>query len=136
MSDRASFYNSFFAINMSDRTKGYRSCDASFWVDFFAEAILQAQQESLLWLNFMIEKSKLLSRLAGHINSRQEKILLQMFQECPGGFRGGLSAEKYVAITGASRATATRDLAELVMLGALRRTGELRHTRYWLQIEL
>jgi Fic family protein len=55
-----------------------------------------------------------------------------MFREGIGGFRGGLSAENYIAITGTSRATATRDLQDLVEKGALRRTGELRHTRYHL----
>ena len=47
---------------------------------------------------------------------------------------GGLSAENYIAITGASRATATRDLKDLVLKGALTRTGERRHTRYWLNL--
>jgi len=37
---------------------------------------------------------------------------------------------------GASPATATRDLVELVALGALVRTGERRHTRYQLAIPL
>ena len=57
-----------------------------------------------------------------------------MFQEGPKGFQGGLSAENYIAITGAARATATRDLNELVEFGASFKTGELRHTRYWLNI--
>jgi len=46
------------------------------------------------------------------------------------GFEGGLSAENYISITGTSRATATRDLQDLIEKGALTRTGELRHTRY------
>lgn len=50
------------------------------------------------------------------------------------GFKGGLSAENYIAITQASRATATRDLQDLVAKGALTKTGELRHTRYTLNI--
>jgi Fic family protein len=41
----------------------------------------------------------------------------------------------YIAITGTSPATATRDLADLVDKGALTRTGERRHTRYWLNIQ-
>ncbi|MDX2287919.1 MAG: hypothetical protein NW217_03755 [Hyphomicrobiaceae bacterium] len=53
-------------------------------------------------------------------------------REGPDGFEGGLSAGKYAAITGAAPATAGRDLAELVKLGALVRTGQLRGTRYWL----
>ena len=37
-----------------------------------------------------------------------------------------------MAITGTSPATATRDLADLVVKEALTRTGERRHTPYWL----
>ena len=111
-----------------------RSLEATGWVMFFADTILQAQQESLNLLHFLIEKSKLLTKLTGRLNPRQEKVLLRMFQEGPNGFQGGLSAEKYITITKASRATATRDLIELVDLGALNKTGELRHTRYWLNI--
>jgi Fic family protein len=55
-----------------------------------------------------------------------------MFREGIEGFKGGLSAENYITITKTSRATATRDLQDLVEKGALTRTGELRHTRYYL----
>jgi Fic family protein len=47
---------------------------------------------------------------------------------------GGLSAENYRTISGATSATATRDLAALVERGALRRTGQLKGTRYWLTL--
>jgi Fic family protein len=57
-----------------------------------------------------------------------------MFREGIDGFRGGLSAENYVTISKASRATATRDLQDLVEKGALTRSGELRYTRYYLNL--
>ena len=44
-----------------------------------------------------------------------------MFKSGPEGFAGGMSAQKYTKITGCSKATATRDLAQLLNLGALRR---------------
>jgi len=37
-----------------------------------------------------------------------------MFKEGPDGFEGSLSAENYIKITNTPRATATRDLADLV----------------------
>lgn len=40
-----------------------------------------------------------------------------------------------MAITGAPAATATRDLSQLVELGALRKTGQLKGTRYWLPFD-
>lgn len=112
-----------------------RSLEADHWVIFFADTILRAQEESLKLLHFLINKSKIMNVLAGKINSRQEKVLLRMFAEGLGGFKGGLSAENYISITKTSKATATRDLADLVQKGALVKTGELRHTRYWLNPE-
>jgi Fic family protein len=58
------------------------------------------------------------------------------FREGIDGFQGGLSAENYIAIAKTSRATATRDLQDLVVVGALTRTGELRHTRYYLNMPI
>jgi Fic family protein len=40
-----------------------------------------------------------------------------------------------MAITGTSPATATRDLADLVVKGELTGRRERRHTRYWLDIQ-
>jgi len=111
-----------------------KTLEAQDWVDFFSEAVLQAQEESMSLLYFIIKKSKILTDLTGKLNPRQEKALLRLFEEGPGGFVGGMSAENYIAITKAPRATATRDLADLVEKGALVKTGELRHTRYWLNL--
>ncbi len=58
-----------------------------------------------------------------------------MFREGPEGFVGGLSAENYLSITKTTRATATRDLQDLVAVSALTRTGELRYTRYFLNLD-
>ena len=68
------------------------------------------------------------------MNERQEKVLARMFKEGIDGFKGGLSAENYISIAKTSRATATRDLQDLLQKGALTKTGELRHTRYYLNI--
>jgi Fic family protein len=104
------------------------------WLGWFADTVLEAQRHTLQWIGFLLEKTQLMDRLRGELNSRQEMALLRMMEEGPDGFRGGLSASKYIALTGASPATARRDLGSLVQLGALRRTGELKATRYWLAI--
>jgi Fic family protein len=110
-----------------------RTLDVQQWVNFFGSIVLQAHEESMGLLYFLIEKSKMLNDLSGQINHRQTKVLLRMFAEGPGGFKGGLSAENYIAITKTTRATATRDLTSLVKKGALVKTGHLRHTRYRLK---
>lgn len=111
-----------------------RSLKAEDWVYFFSECICQAQDEAMQLLHFLIAKTKMLSSFAGELNTRQEKVLVRMFAEGPEGFKGGLSAENYIAITKAPRSTATRDLNDLVQKGALKKTGELRYTRYYLDL--
>lgn len=110
-----------------------RTLKIDHWIDFFADSILQAQKESMDLLNFLINKTKIMASLSGQLNGRQEKVLIRMFAEGVTGFKGGLSSEKYIAITKTSRATATRDLSDLVEKGILFKTGELKHTRYWLK---
>ncbi|NGX35028.1 MAG: Adenosine monophosphate-protein transferase SoFic [Candidatus Anoxychlamydiales bacterium] len=106
------------------------------WIKYFAEVIVQAQKESLKMINFLIAKPKLMNELKDEINKRQEAVLLRMFAEGLRGFSGGLSAENYIAISKTTRATATRDLNDLVNKQALKKTGQLRHTRYWLNIDV
>ena len=100
------------------------------WMGWFGNVVLEAQSRTLQNIRFLIEKTRFLDRLRGKLNTRQEKALLRMLAEGPDGFQGGLSAQNYRSITGATSATATRDLADLVSLGALNRTGENRYARY------
>jgi Fic family protein len=109
-----------------------KTLDVTPWLIWFAEAVLEAQQITLNRVSFFISKAHFYDRHRARLNDRQAKVIARMFREGPDGFKGGLSAEKYISITGTSRATATRDLQDLVEAGALTRTGERRYTRYWL----
>ena len=126
----------------SDRKRYYamleqsnKELEVTAWLEYFAETVLEAQAYALRLVDFLIAKTRLYDRLVGSLNERQEKVLARMFREGVEGFKGGLSAENYMAITSTSPATATRDLADLVVKGALTRMGERRHTRYWLNIQ-
>ena len=96
--------------------------------------MLEAQHNTIKRVDFFVAKARLYERLRGQLNERQEKVIARMFREGIDGFAGGLSAENYISIAKSSRATATRDLQDLVEKGALTRTGALRHTRYHLNI--
>ena len=87
-------------------------------------------------VDFHVAKARFYENLRGKLNARQDKLIARMFYEGLDGFNGGLSAANYISITQASRATTTRDLGDLVAKGALRKTGELRHTRYHLNISV
>jgi Fic family protein len=128
LSRRARYYDALEAAN-----KGHEITD---WLAWFAGMIIEAQRRTIALVEFLIDKTKLLDRLSGQLNDRQEKALIRMFKEGPQGFKGGLSAGNYKTITGASPATTTRDLADLTEKGALTKEGEVRHARYKLSIPL
>jgi len=104
------------------------------WLLWFAAKAIEAQRRALQQVEFVLAKARTMDGLRGKLNFRQERALLRMFAAGPGGFVGGLSAANYMTITGAPSATTTRDLAALVGLGALLRTGEHKATRYQLNI--
>jgi Fic family protein len=104
------------------------------WLTYFSETILKAQDNTIKRVDFYVAKAKFYERLRGKLNERQEKVIARVFREGIDGFKGGLSAEKYISIAKTSRATATRDLQDLVEKEALTKTGELRHTRYYLKL--
>jgi Fic family protein len=106
------------------------------WLDYFCRIVIEAQARSQRLIDFLIEKTKLFDRMRGQLNDRQQHALQRLFREGPDGFKGGLSAANYITITGAARATATRDLSDLVEKGALIQTGALKSTRYWLRVEI
>ena len=108
--------------------------DITDWITYFSKTILKAQEYSINFIKFLIAKVHLFKRLDKKLNSRQTKVLLRMFQEGLEGFKGGLSAENYIKIANTSRATATRDLQELIQMAALKKEGVLKGTRYYLNI--
>jgi Fic family protein len=125
---RSRYYDALEAANKQN--------EVTAWLAWFAGLTIEAQRRTIAHIEFLIDKTKLLDRLSGQLNDRQQKALLRMFLEGPEGFKGGLSAGKYSTITGASPATTTRDLADLTQKGALVREGERRHARYKLGIPL
>lgn len=111
-----------------------RTLDITDWLLYFAETVLAAQAQTVRHVEFLIAKMKFHDRFRGLFNARQEKAIARLFEEGPDGFVGGLSARKYIRITGTSHATATRDLADLVEKLALTRTGQRKGTRYFLNL--
>ena len=106
------------------------------YLEYFLPLILDAQSYSYQTVAFLIAKAKFFQKFANELNTRQKKAVLRIFDEGINGFKGGLSAANYRAITSTSNATATRDLQELLAINALIKTGQLKSTRYFLKIEL
>jgi Fic family protein len=128
LAKRKGYYEALEAANKDN--------EITAWLSWFATTAIEAQQRTIARVGFLIDKARLLDRLRGHLNDRQERALLRMLREGPEGFKSGLSASNYVSITGASPATTTRDLADMVDKGALIRVGARRHARYHIAISL
>jgi len=108
------------------------SLEVTDWLVYFSNEVLKAQIQVQKLILFTVEKARYFEKFRDKLNDRQSKVALRLFREGPEGFKGGLSAANYLRICTTSSATATRDLAEMVDLGALKKTGKLRHTRYYL----
>ena len=104
--------------------------DATNWIEYFVETCLEAQIQAEEKISFTLKKTKLFNRFEDKMNERQLKVIRRMLEEGPDSFEGGMSAKKYVTITKASKATATRDLQDLAEIGVLIPEGGGRSTRY------
>ncbi len=114
--------------------EGQQSNDVTSWITWFVNIVLEAQAQAEELIDFTLRKTRLFDRVRDQLNDRQMQILRRMLEEGPDGFEGGMSAKKYMTITGASKATATRDLQELVEKGIFAPTGGGRSTRYQINL--
>src|SRR5690606_25033228 len=70
----------------------------------------------------------------GPLNERQRKLLQRLLLAGDGGFLGGLNVEEYLKMVDASKATATRDLSDLVRQGLLHTRGQGKALRYYISV--
>ena len=124
--DKKQYYKFLNTQNKSNEITPY--------LTYFSKTILESQRAMVEKLNFLIAKTKFFDAHTRNINDRQKKVILRIFREGSKGFDGGLSAKNYIIITKASKATATRDLSDLVKKGILIKTGKLKSTRYELNL--
>ncbi|NOS78381.1 MAG: Fic family protein [Nitrospira sp.] len=110
--------------------EGQQSNDVTPWVTWFVNMALEAQIQAEEQIEFTLKKTRLFDRWRDQLNERQLQMLRRMLDEGPHGFEGGMSAKKYMVITGASKATATRDLQDLADKGVFVPTGGGRSTHY------
>jgi len=115
--------------------KAQRSNEITPWIKYFVGVVLAAQKQANEFVEFILKKSKFFDRYKNVMNERQLKVVKRMLEEGPDGFEGGMNASKYGSIAKTSKATATRDLQNLVELGIFLPEGGGRSTRYSLALE-
>ncbi|WP_052692311.1 Fic family protein [Teredinibacter purpureus] len=106
------------------------------WVNWFCDTVMLAQKEALNKVQFVLQKARFWNdNEEKDLNVRQVKAINKVFNAGIEGFQYGISAKKYMGMTGCSKATATRDLAELVQKGCLTPLEKIgRNARYELNL--
>nr|WP_288934831.1 Fic family protein [uncultured Allomuricauda sp.] len=127
-SNKKEYYSSIEAHNFK--------LDLTEWLIYFAKTIITAQEHTIKTIDFLIQKARFFDHNSSLMNERQLKVVQRMFKAGYSGFKGGLSADNYIRIARTSASTATRDLKDLVNKSILVKTGELKSTRYSLNLEL
>ena len=124
--DRNAYYD---ALEMAQKSNQVTN-----WLRYFVDLISRAQTTAEEQVEFVLRKTKFFDRHEEKLRTRQVRVVRRMLKEGPDGFKGGMNARKYQAITKVSKATATRDLQELVELGVFVSIGGGRSTRYQLDL--
>ena len=108
------------------------SLNVTVWVQWFVQRLQGACEHSVQQMQGAVTKTRFWQQVrSAHptISAGQQKVLAKLFDALE-DFSGGMSTEKYVAITGLSRATAYRELTMLTGLGLLLKCGQGRGTWY------
>jgi len=107
------------------------SLDASAWLGFFVRQVQSAAKASEVTVGKVLDKARFWMMHGGtSMNDRQRKVVNRLLDCGRGGFEGGMTNSKYQRLTGASPATAQRDLADLARISVLTPLGAGRTARY------
>ena len=110
--------------------RAQRSNEITDWINYFVQTVLDAQIDAEQEIELTLKKTKFFDRHKNELNDRQQKVVRRMLEEGHQGFEGGMNARKYVSLTGVSKATATRDLQDLVQKEIFKLIGGGRSTKY------
>lgn len=106
--------------------------DITTWLAWFLDVLALALNEALTRVARVLDKTRFWQRHASTVlNARQIKALNRLLDTAGEAFSEGINARKYQSLTKTSKATATRDLTDLVEKGCLTRLpGGGRSARY------
>ena len=140
MLDRKGYYAQLQSASKIDKAQ-QAEMDITAWIHWFLSCVEKACLESLAHIAQASAKNKFNYHLQSEhpdLSKSQRNVLFKLFEAWqtqatpgnPSGFLGGMSTEKYAAISGVSRATAYRELNRLVAQKLLTISGQGRGTRY------
>ncbi len=85
------------------------------WLLWFLECFERALEHSETLISNVLAKARFWQQHGQTtLNKRQKKVINRLLDAGPGGFEGGLTTRKYVGMLKVSRATAYREISDLV----------------------
>ena len=107
--------------------------DITYWMEWFFKTLHHALLDAGKQLNYIVEKTKFWdAHREDELNARQIKVLNRLLDIGSENFKGDLTKKKYVKIANTAQTNASRDIADLLAKGCIKKvegtTG--RGTRY------
>nr|MBC8362980.1 Fic family protein [Candidatus Desulfatibia profunda] len=108
---------------MAERDEYYRvlercqkgNGDITEWLVWFLECFERALEHSETLISIVLAKARFWQRHGQtQLNERQRKVINRLLDAGAGGFEGGLTTRKYVSVAKVSRATAFREISDMV----------------------
>lgn len=94
--------------------------DVTEWLTWFLAQVQAAATAAEHTVANTLNKARFwLRHQATHLNERQRKVLNRLLDAGEDGFEGGINTRKYMSLTKTSRATAYRELADMVEKGCM-----------------
>jgi Fic family protein len=125
MADRTAYYE---VLERTQKGDG----DVTEWLLWFLEKAHNAMKVAERTIDRVLLKADFWRiHAAKSLSERQRKVINRLLDAGPDGFEGGLTNRKYLGMTKTSRATAYREMDDLLGKGILRpRAGKGRSTAY------
>ncbi len=126
MQERDSYYDILEKCSKTANT------DVTRWLVWFLECFQRAIKRSDKLVSNVLAKADFWQEHARtELNGRQKKVIARLLEAGRDSFEGGLTTRKYVSMAKVSRATAFREIADLVEKKALRQLpGKGRNVHY------
>lgn len=115
---------------LEDTQRG--TLDITAWLDWFLRCLATAMFESEQLIQSVVQKALFWQQhFQTELNTRQRKVLNRLLDASLTGFEGGMNTRKYAALAKVSKATASRELTDLLSKGCLvKKSGGGRNTAY------
>lgn len=125
MADREAYYDVLERCQKGDK-------DITEWLIWFLGCFARAIKRSEGLLSVVLDKAAFWKmHVQAPLSDRQRKVINRMLDYGRGGFEGGMTTRKYVSLADVSRATALRELNQLLDLGIIKQNpGKGRSVSY------